>query len=447
MTTKCCVILLIACCIAAMPVYASYNPAHIENRAEVLRHDENLPHPPGSLYMTGNWNGERERLADKGVVMTSAFTCDFLADVVGGRSQGGRYDHSMGWDVNFDLEKFAGIADTQFHLSGLWRAGQNLSKAVIGNDLVVSTIYGHEQFRFYFLYLEKDFFDKRLNVRVGRIAAGDDFAASPLYGLYVSNAVDGVPISIPINMFFTVYPTATWGARSRFKLNDDFYILSGIYDGDKGVERDEMYGLDFSLRLKEGIAFAQEFAYAPKAGLGRAGLPGHYKAGIYYNGAVRRDLYSDVNGASYAATGLPSRKHIGDYNVYIHADQMIYREDGTADQGLTPLMVVTLGPDNINKFPFFIMAGLVYKGLVPGRDNDMSGFEIVYSKYSDSLKKSQESVGAAAQQYELMLEFTHRIMITNWMYFQPDLQYIIQPGGTGNIEDALVIGFQFGISI
>lgn len=395
-------------------------------------------------YMLGDWNGERSRIAEKGVTFCSTFVFDYLANVAGGMQTAGRYDHSLGWDVNFDLEKFAKIPETQFHISGLWRQGQNLSKAVIGNDLVVSTIYGHEQFRFYSLYLERTFFDKRLDIKIGRIAAGDDFASSPLYGMFVSNAVDGVPISIPINLFFSVYPTATWGTCAKVTINKDFYTLSGIYDGDKGVERDSMYGLDFSLRLKAGLAFAQELAYVPNTADGSKGLPGHYKAGIYYNGATVRNLYSDINGASYSVTGLDRKKHIGNYNLYFHADQMIYREKGTADEGLTPLMCVTLGPDNINKFPFMIMSGLVYKGLIPGRSNDSSAFEMVYAQYSEDLKHSEQEVNASGQRYELMFEFTHKINITKWMYVQPDLQYIIQPGGTGDIDDALVVGAQFG---
>lgn len=443
-------ILTFALICAASPADASYNPSYLAQQREeskIQRMGGVLP--PCSerqQYMFGDWKCLREELENEGVIFSSTYTTDVLGNVTGGMKQGARYDHSMGWDVNFDLEKFVGMVGTQFHISGLWRQGQNLSKAVIGNDLVTSTIYGHEQFRFYFLYLEKSLFDNRLNIRIGRIATGDDFAASPLYGTFVSNAVDGVPISIPINLFFTVYPTATWGARAKFDLNKDFYILSAIYNGDKGVEYDKFYGLDFSLRLKEGLAFAQELAYVPDKGVGPDQLPGHYKAGIYYNGAVRRDLYSDINGNSYAVSGLPRKKHIGDYNVYIHADQMIYREKDTKDEGLTPLAVVTLGPDNMNKFPFFIMGGLVYKGLIPTRDNDVTGFELVYTKYSDKLKESQQSVGSSPQKYEIMFEFTHKIMITKWMYMQPDLQYIIQPGGTGNIDDALVLGFQFGLT-
>jgi len=397
-------------------------------------------------YMTGEWEGVRDEAANKGVTFGSSFVCDILGDVSGGKRRAGRYDHSMGWDINFNLEKLAQVQDTQFHISGLWRQGKNLSKDVIGNDLVVSSIYGSEQFRFYALYLEKLFLNQKLSIKVGRIATGDDFAFSPLYWTYISNAVDGCPINIPINMFFPVYPTAVWGARAKFILSKDIYMMSGIYNGDSAVGDNQYYGLNFSLRLNKGVAFAQEIAYVPNTSPDSKGLPGHYKAGIYYNGAVCRDQYSDINGNSYAATGLPQKKHVGNYNIYLHADQMLYREKGSLDNGLTALTVTAIGPDDVNKFPFLIMAGLIYKGLVPGRDNDLTAFEAVYSQYSGSLRSSEESVGASGQTYELMMEFTQKIMITKWMFLQPDLQYIIRPGGTGDTENALVIGTRFGVT-
>ena len=45
-----------------------------------------------------------------------------------------------------------------------------------------------------------------------------------------------------------------------------------------------------------------------------------------------------------------------------------------------------------------------------------------------------------------MLEFAHRFQVTPWAYFQPDIQLVINPGGTGDIEDALVIGAQMGVT-
>ena len=40
----------------------------------------------------------------------------------------------------------------------------------------------------------------------------------------------------------------------------------------------------------------------------------------------------------------------------------------------------------------------------------------------------------------------YRIQLNRLFYVQPDVQYIIQPGGTGSIPNALVLGMQIGVT-
>jgi porin len=51
------------------------------------------------------------------------------------------------------------------------------------------------------------------------------------------------------------------------------------------------------------------------------------------------------------------------------------------------------------------------------------------------------------QDHEIALEWTYILRFRNGAYFlQPDVQYIIQPSGTGQIPDALVVGAQVGVN-
>jgi porin len=51
------------------------------------------------------------------------------------------------------------------------------------------------------------------------------------------------------------------------------------------------------------------------------------------------------------------------------------------------------------------------------------------------------------QRYEMALEWTYRLrFLGDAFFFQPDLQYIIRPGGTGQHANAVVIGFQSGFN-
>ena len=131
---KKCVLIILCCVFFASSAYASYDPSYQAMQKE----EKELEQLGGKLpacsedqqYMFGDWKCLREELVNEGVVISSTFTCDVLGDVSGGMHQGARYDHSMGWDVNFDLEKFAQMVGTQFHISGLWR---HLHHRIIGN--------------------------------------------------------------------------------------------------------------------------------------------------------------------------------------------------------------------------------------------------------------------------------------------------------------------------
>ncbi|MEA3489275.1 MAG: carbohydrate porin [Candidatus Omnitrophota bacterium] len=404
-------------------------------------------------YMTGNWAGMRDKLADSGITFLSTYVFDVLGNPVGGEKQGTEYDHSMGLDVNLDLEKAAGVKGLQLHASCLWRAGANLSTKYIGNAFTASSIFGSEEFKFYSLYLEQSFFDDQFNIRFGRFSPGDEFAASPIYWIFVNNSIDGNPISLPRNLPFLTYPNATWGARAILNLTDTVYSKTAIFNGDPRVGRDSAHGFDFGLRLNRGLIYLQEFGYTPNKKKDSPGMPGNYKIGGFYHSGKFFDLYSDPNGGSYIVTGLPRKKRIGNWGFYTHTDQMLYREGGPgSDQGLTAFVVFTWAPANFNQFPFFMDCGLLYKGLIPGRDEDTAAVGFTYGMWSRELARSQRDDREInrntvdPQEYEIMLDFTYKLQITKWFFVQPDIQYIIHPGGTGKVPNAMVIGSRFGFT-
>ena len=91
----------------------------------------------------------------------------------------------------------------------------------------------------------------------------------------------------------------------------------------------------------------------------------------------------------------------------------------------------------LNTFPYFYESGLIYHGLFPGRDNDITTLGIAYGQYSSKL----------AGTYETVFEVGHKFQITPWLGLHPDFQYILRPGGTGKIPDAMVLGFELTLSL
>jgi porin len=84
------------------------------------------------------------------------------------------------------------------------------------------------------------------------------------------------------------------------------------------------------------------------------------------------------------------------------------------------------------------MGGFVYKGLVLNRNDDKTAFGFAYGSLSDDLENKD---------YELMFELPHIYQATPWLQIQPDAQWIVHPGGSSDIPNALVTGMQLVVDI
>jgi porin len=380
-------------------------------------------------HLTGDWRGRRDALERAGVTLTSTYTTDLLGNPLGGNQQGFRYAGDLGVDSRFDLEKLLGLKGLLLDVSGSWRSGQNLSAKDVGNTFTVSQIFGGETARLYALALEwPSLLDNRLDIRLGRIGTGDDFLASPLYTAFANFAFDSNPGSVPINIpSFSAYPVATWGLRAKVMPVDSWSVMAGLYYSDATLARNNVHGVDFSIRSSAGIFAIGELGYLFNQGQGATGLPGNYKIGAYFDS----DGYPDLSNAAQAEIR-------GNYGFYVLVDQMVYREGGSQNtQGLTPFAAVTFAPSDRNTFPWFFSAGLVYPGLIPGRDDDTAAFGLAYGKFSKYL---------SGQHYEMVLEWTYAVAIAPWLTLQPDVQYIVKPSGTSTIANALVLGMQIAVN-
>ncbi|WP_083809182.1 carbohydrate porin [Pedosphaera parvula] len=90
------------------------------------------------------------------------------------------------------------------------------------------------------------------------------------------------------------------------------------------------------------------------------------------------------------------------------------------------------------QFPFPISEinfGIRYSALVHAADRQNAQRE-----------KQLLNPAIGVQNHETVIELTHRFSLRKGaLFIQHDFQYILRPGGTGPIDNALVLGCQFGI--
>jgi porin len=116
-------------------------------------------------------------------------------------------------------------------------------------------------------------------------------------------------------------------------------------------------------------------------------------------------------------------------------------------QGLRWLGYANIAPESNNALPFFFYTGLVYEGLIPTRDHDQTGIALAWGSYSHDQIVSDHKAGKAfVDTCEGVLEFEYRVQVNKWSFVQPFVQYVIRPGGDGQVPNATVLGLHFGVT-
>jgi porin len=392
-------------------------------------------------HLFGDWGGLRTGLEERGITPTLTFVMDALGNPSGGQRRGFRQASNLGLDVQFDLDKLLGLTGASVDISFSERFGEGLSREDIGNVFSVQQVFGGETYRLVNVAYQQRLLDDRVEVRVGRIAAGDDFLVSPYNYVFVQNAFDGNPVGIFFNApGMSAYPSATWGGVVKAKPTERTYVMTGLYNGDESIRANRHHGADWSM---DGPLFAiAEAGYQINGLRGDTGLLGNYKAGVWYDDHQFTDFTTVARGHAAGA----SRGNWGFYGLF---DQVLMRFGGTgSNRGFGVTGSVLVSPDqSISQMPLFATAGVVARGIFPSRPTDVGGFGVAYGRFSDDLQDSQRRSAVGVQEYEIALELTYRFRFRrDALFVQPDLQYIIRPGGTGRIADAFVGGFQAGVN-
>jgi porin len=176
---------------------------------------------------------------------------------------------------------------------------------------------------------------------------------------------------------------------------------------------------------------------------GDQGRLGNYKAGFWYDNS----LYTDLNTIARAQSRSASR---GNWGVYGLFDQvLVHFGERSSNRGFGVTGSLLVSPDqSMSLMPFFSTAGFLARGIFRSRPTDVGGLGVVFGYFSNDLQDSQRRAGESVQRFEMVLEGTYRLrFLGDAFFFQPDLQYVIRPGGTRRISDALVLGAQVGVNL
>lgn len=411
-------------------------------------------------YLTGNWGGFRDTLSDKGIDIGAQYFVEVWGNTTGGLKQGTVYTGLLQMDLNVDLEKLAGWQGGSVYTRWLWLSGRDASEDLVGNFFTISNAAGFNTFRNIEMWFQQELWDDKISIRAGQLAADSEFVISD-YASYFINGTFGWPAFIYTSLpeGGPGYPMGTLGARLAFNPIEDFTLLAGMFQGNVFAQDVNRHGFRWDLNADQGYTWLAEAQYRHDAW-----LPGQLKVGAWFSSAT----YANSNGSDST--------YWGNYGLYFIVDQMLYREptpvpavsgyskDGKSvasgkgsqkatapelepsNQGLGAFTRFGFQPIDRNFLGFYFDAGLTYTGLIPTRDEDTLGVALGYGQLSNGSKDVLAGEGSVNPGYEIVIEGTYQAQLTPWLVVQPDVQYIIHPGGTQDLGNAFVIGGRAVIS-
>ena len=392
-----------------------------------------------SEHLFGVWGGLRSKLEEKGITPRLILITDLAGNTRGGRSQGATAPSSVELSFFFDLEKIAGLKGGSILASFSERWGHNLSREHIGNTFSTQQIFGFQTWRVLDVSYQQKLFDDRVELRLGRFAAMDDFLVSPYNFGFMQNAFCGNPFGIILNAPGMSAYYGTWAALGKVKPTRRSYVMTGVYNGDPKVRENKYHGVNLSLH---GPLFA-----ISEAGYQINGLPGdsqrlgNYKLGAWYDHSKLTNFDS----------GASKRGSWGYYGLF---DQVLVPFGAAgSNRGFGVFGSATVAPNSrVQQLPLFVTAGVSARGLFDARPRDVLSIGVASGYFSEHLKRAQRNgrlldPDGGVPDRETITELTYRFDLRKGAYFiQPDLQFITRPGGTSPFKNTLVLGAQFGIN-
>jgi porin len=391
-----------------------------------------------SEHLFGDWAGLRPKLEESGVVPRLILVTDIAGNPSGGRSQGATAPSSVELSLFFDLDKITGLKGGSVFTSFSYRWGESLSAEYIGNVFSTQQIFGFQTYRVIDVSYQQKLFDDYIELRLGRFAAMDDFLVSPYNFGFMSNAFCGNPFGILLNAPGMSAYYGTWAALGKVKPTRRSYVMTGVYNGDPTTRENKYHGVNLSLN---GPLFAiAEAGYQINGLPGDNQLLGNYKLGAWYDDAQLTNFES----------GAKSRGSWGFYGLF---DQVLAPFGSpSSNRGFGVFGSITVAPNSdIQQLPLFITAGASARGMFEARPRDALSLGVASGFFSKELRRAQQEGQLpgppGGQDYEMVIELTYRFdLLKGALFIQPDLQYIIHPGGTSQFNNALVLGAQLGIN-
>lgn len=371
-----------------------------------------------------------EQSADEtpAITLSVVYTADIWRNARGGVRMGWRYLDNLDVALTVDAERALGWDGATVFLYGLYNNGRSLSDDLVGDVQVISNIdAGVRAARLYEAWIEQRLMDDRLSLRAGLYDLNSEFDTTESGGLFLNSSHGiGPDFSQTGENGPSIFPATSLALRAEYRFSDNWLVRAAVLDGVPG-DPERPRRTTIKLGDGDGALLVGEANY----------LDDRTKVavGVWRYTARFEDILRSQLG------GQPVERS-GNDGAYMLVERKLASETGDRDQGLSAWLRLGVADARFNAVGRYVGGGLVYTGPFEGRDEDQLGLALGRVRFGSPYRHVAELGGESLGTHETNVELTYRMPLTPRLTLQPDVQYVINPGGVPGRSDAVVVGLR-----
>jgi porin len=414
--------------------------------------------------LLGDWGGLRGDLLDNGIDLTIDYESESASNVQGGKKLGVRYTDQLTFGTRLDLDRLLGLDQAQLQLTITDRNGRNLSSDLHLDTLqLVQEVFGRGQtWRITQLWYHQIYFGGALDWKAGRLTVGEDFAS--FFCEFMNLTFCGAPPGNLVGNYWYNWPVSQWAMRLKANLTDFGYAQLGAYEVNPNwlTRRYAFYLWDPPDAT--GALIPAELGWFPS--VGAAQLPGGYKFGAWYNTSRTPDVVLNAQSKLLGLAGGQPLQRNGAYGVYVNFIQQLTEGAPATGRGVNVFLNVSEPAEGLNAFfnatfadrqtatlDSQIAVGLVRVGPFASRPADQVAIAIGRTHVNKRVAGAEGLQNAAGlgpigvQHSEYVGEIYYKLHAAPGIYLQPNIQYIVSPGGVSGNANDLILGFKLVVHL
>lgn len=361
----------------------------------------------------------QEEAAPK-IALAAELTSDVVTVAAGGFDHKARYLQNLDLIADVDLESTVGLDGTSLHLDLLHNAGAFPNNAVGALQCIDNIEVWVPKLRVFEAWVQKDI-GKRTSLRAGVMDLNAEFNSIPSAGLLIAP-----PFGIGSELAATgpagpsIFPMTGFGVRLEHSVGKTGYVRAGVFNARPGLHG---AGAGSALKFDKGVlAVAQ-------AGIGETQK---LSVGVWGYSQKQDNIWATV-------LGLPGATKRGQ-GAYMMVEQPLVEN---VDRSLTAFARFGISDGKTSIFKGSWQAGFLATGVFKSRPDSQASLGVAQGALASGFRNILNTGGLRPAKAESMIEATYSDRIASFLTVQPDILYVIHPGGDARARDAVVLNVRF----